>query len=955
MKVAFYGTLNERTGYGIHATNFVRGLSKLTPVDVNGEGDVYISLYDTVTASNITTRHPKPSILYNVWESTRQPDNFIDKLSLYDQMWVPSEWQRQCTINQGISEDFVKVVPEGIDPDIYKPAEYSPLVKGDTFYFVHVGQWQPRKSTKEICEAFIKAFPDNPNVRLYISADTLFPSDNYKSTEERLEGFGINDPRIIPVHFEERDVYIRRLQQADCFVTCARSEGWNLPLCEAMACGIPAIASDFGGSTEYTKDALLVRIKELKKPEGIYGEWDVPGLWGEPDYEHLVELMREVYENHEEYKEKALRASEVVRKDFSWEAAANKAFNLISELYQEHLETHQSKKQIAPRNAIFSIDCHPSSQERLDTLMETIRQVKQYGYPVLVTSHLPIPPSAMEECDYFIYDKKDILSGDDLPVYSRVGADGKIEYTKASIPCHALAGHHNVRNAIDFCLGRFEWMYHMNSDVEVDLDEWLRLVQESDKDVIAVPWEKQPETFGGQIVAGKTELLDKLYGRFETWAEYANFMGKDRFCSEKGYYKVAASEIGVENIELLSIELGNRHDQVDRDAWDDDVFRCHFVEGAHLYIEGLSRREYDVEFRSDDGVVFATKQKPGMQSSPSIKYYKGWTVTARLDGEVKYEHKLDLDGKKVLVSLGSKALGDTIAWMPYVEEFRQKHGCHVLCSGWNLEMFDYPEIEFVKPGSEVRDIYATYMVGCYDNQLDKNVTNWRETNLQKVAADILGLEFKPLRAKLKIPPAKRGNGVSAKKSVCFSEFSTMKAKQWNRDGAWQNIVDYLNKQGYECISISKESSNLNGVTKHNGQSLIDTIGDINECEFYIGLNHGPSWIAYALDKPVIMITGIAEDWNDFYTPYRIHLGVCKPACFNDTSIPIDRGWDWCPNNKNYECTRNITEDMVIEKIEEIRNANKNKEEGQEVPSIDTQWGEGEGYNEEKGRSPEAIA
>jgi len=66
-----------------------------------------------------------------------------------------------------------------------------------------------------------------------------------------------------------------------------------------------------------------------------------------------------------------------------------------------------------------------------------------------------------------------------------------------------------------------------------------------------------------------------------------------------------------------------------------------------------------------------------------------------------------------------------------------------------------------------------------------------------------------------------------------------------------------------------------------------------------------------------MITGVSETWNDFPNPHRIEVDSCRPGCFNDPSLPIDRKWDWCPRGKNYVCTGEITESMVIEQIEKI--------------------------------------
>jgi autotransporter strand-loop-strand O-heptosyltransferase len=943
-------SFNERTGYGIHASRFFPELQKLVPSD--GTGTVHIALLDTVSASQATEFAPSPSILYNVWESDEQPQDFIDKLKHYDQLWVPSEWQRAASIAQGVPEEFVKVVPEGVDPEIYKPVKEGEH-KSFTHYpftFLVCGQWQHRKSTLEIIQAFLKAFPAETfsrfdqaekivlyqDVRLELSVDTLFPSDPYKSTEERLKAYGIDDPRISVIHFEERADYIRRLQSAHCFVSCSRSEGWGLPIGEAIAVGLPTIVADWGGSTEYAGNAINVRIKELRKPEGIYGGWNVPGHWAEPDYDHLVEQMKLVYNTYPIHKTLALENAEVMRTEFSWKAAAEKAYKILEELadkvplpieekmvirgdsFEKDMRTLAAKNGmeitgIKKRKAIFSIDCHPCSQERIDVLIETINQVRPFGYPILVVAHLPLPEDVIKLCDYYIYDKNDIMSGDDLPTYSRTKPDGTVEYTKASKPCHALAGLLNWRNAINFCRGRWDWIYQMNSDVEIDINEWMEKVYASDKDIIAVRWEGAKDTFGGQICASRVEAIDKIFFPVETWEQFAATMKEHRFCSERGYYRIA-EQMGLENIEFIDIEMGNLFDQVDREAWGEDTFQYHFVEGPFVQINGMSKNEYDVEFSSEKH-TYKTKLKANMWCRPEVKYYQDWTLTVHLNGELKLEHKFNPTGQKILISMGSKALGDTIAWMPYIEEFRKKHDCHVVCSGWWQEMFDYPEIEFVKPGALIDGVYASYGVGCYDDQLNLNVTNWRSTNLQQVAADILGVEYKPIRAKLKVVPHKK----KKKPYICFSEHSTMRNKLWNREGAWQKVIDHVKSLGMDAISISNEKSAVKGVLDHANQSIQRSITDIDGCEFYVGLNAGPSWIAYALGKPVIMLTGVSEEWNDFPNPYRIAINneVCGIGCFNDPTLPISRDWLWCPRDKDYICTGNITEQMVMDMIDQV--------------------------------------
>lgn len=943
-KVCVHAHFNERTGYGIHATNFFNSLEKLIPIDREGQsGDVHISLLDVVTASQTDVRHPYPSILYNVWESTEYPAEFLERIKLYDQLWVPSEWQRSISIAQGIPEEFVKVVPEGVNPEIYKPEffiEDMACVDDKVFTFIHVGQWQPRKSTLEIIQAFLKAFPFEKNVRLDLSVDTLFPSDNFKSTEERLAHYGVNDPRIRVIHFEDREAYVRRLQSADCFVSCSRSEGWGLPIIESMACGVPTIVADFGGSTEYAGDAVNIRISELKKPQGIYGNWDVPGMWGEPDYDHLVECMRNVYFNYPSHKTKAMRTSKIIRNKFSWDRAARTALDIINqapsaesmlpsipvssnpedEIMIYARERGYDITSMGKRSVIFTIDTHPTSQAKMDTLVESINQIKRYGFPILVTSHVPLPAPIIAMVDYYIYDKRDILSPEtDMPQYWRQHPERGTETVQSKVPCHALAGLHNIRNAIDFCLGKYDWVYSMVYDVEVDLKEWFSHVNKSSKDMILVKYEGRDNAIDTKIMAARTVLFDAILGHFKTWEEYAEYFGPDRFCSEMKYYSIIAEKIGLENVDLINMYLGNRFDQVDRDAWGDDIFICHFVEGPYLQIDGISNREYDVFFSNPvDGNKFHLKQKVGMWGRPEFKFYRDWTISAFLEEngtrKLAYEHKMDLTGKRVLISLGSKALGDTLAWVPYIEEFRKKHNCHVIMSSWWNRILDYPEIEFVEPGSAVQNLYASYEVGCFDDQLDKNPVNWRRIPLQKVAADILGIDYVPLRTKLKkVTPQLN----PPEPYICFSEFSTMQNKMWNNPGAWQKVINYLNSIGYRCVSISFEPTQLDGVIKHNGQSIEETITDVSGAKFYIGLNHGPSWLAYSLGIPYIMITGVSEEWNDVPNPYRISVDTgCKP-CFNNTEIPIDRGWNWCVNENKFICTKSITPEMVIDTIDHL--------------------------------------
>jgi FkbM family methyltransferase len=288
-------------------------------------------------------------IAYNAWETTRQPDRFFEQLKRFDQVWVPSEWQRQCTIEQGISSEKVKVVPEGVDTETYRPISRvisNPV--GRPFRFVLVGRWDYRKSIREIIETFTKTFSEGEDVELVINVDNSFANDGLKTTEERLQRYGLSHSKIRVLHHLSKDEYVSLLRSADVFVSCARGEGWNLPLIEAMACGVPSIYSDWGGQLQFANGrGIPVKVKG-EVPAAIKdgdGTWinDATGNFAEPDFEDLSRKMLDVRKNFKSYKKKALDESDEIRNEFTWKNAAHIAKQILDELVETKTTTLSEK------------------------------------------------------------------------------------------------------------------------------------------------------------------------------------------------------------------------------------------------------------------------------------------------------------------------------------------------------------------------------------------------------------------------------------------------------------------------------------------------------------------------------------------------------------------------------------------------------------------------------------
>ena len=281
-----------------------------------------------------------PKIAYNVWETTRQPEEFFNKLKDYDQVWVASSWQRDCTIEQGIAPEKVKVVPEAVNGEVFKPDTKASLpdYEDGRFKFVIFGRWDYRKSTKEIIQSFLAEFGKDEPVDLIVSIDNKFARDGLENTEARLKEYKLEDPRIKIIHFPTDQEYVKYLQKGHVFLSCARAEGWNLPLIEAMACGTPSIYSNCSAQLQFAEGKGLP-VKITGKKPAIMGEYstysqsDMTGEFYTPDYEDLKKVMRDAYKNYDKHKKQALKESKEIRDKFTWERAAQIAGNHLIDFY----------------------------------------------------------------------------------------------------------------------------------------------------------------------------------------------------------------------------------------------------------------------------------------------------------------------------------------------------------------------------------------------------------------------------------------------------------------------------------------------------------------------------------------------------------------------------------------------------------------------------------------------
>jgi len=339
-----------------------------------------------------------------------------------------------------------------------------------------------------------------------------------------------------------------------------------------------------------------------------------------------------------------------------------------------------------------------------------------------------------------------------------------------------------------------------------------------------------------------------------------------------------------------------------------------FVGQPFLEITGRSNKNYLVKFYDENDIcVYENTIRSNNWIKLARRWFTAWTIKVWENNYPIYHFELNYTNQRVYISFESSSLGDTIAWMPYALEFKKKHNCHVIVSTFKNFLFEdvYPELEFVEPGTIVNNIRGMYSIGWFYDSTKEPVLP-STISLQKAATNILGLDYVEIRPRIAYTPRDVFDG----KIVTIATNSTAGCKFWTRE-AWQELIHYLHGKNYRVINVSKEDNPFENCEPLEDKSLQSAMDAISYSEFFIGLSSGLSWLAWAMNKPVVMIANFTEEGHEFSCIRPVKKNVCS-GCWNSPKYKFDKSWDWCPvhagTDRQYECQSSITSGDVIELI-----------------------------------------
>jgi N-acetyl-alpha-D-glucosaminyl L-malate synthase BshA len=211
------------------------------------EGGADIPIITTLHGTDITIVGQDPSF------------HAITKFSIErsDRITAVSHFLREETVRAfGCTGCSVETIPNFVDPEVYDRHRYPPLLREELrdggSVLMHISNFRPVKRVGDVVAIFARVREAMPAALVMVGDGPDRPL-----AEEEARRLGVEED----VHFLGKiDAVAPLLAGADLFLLPSRSESFGLSALEALACGVPVVASDAGGLPEVVRDGVTGRL-----------------------------------------------------------------------------------------------------------------------------------------------------------------------------------------------------------------------------------------------------------------------------------------------------------------------------------------------------------------------------------------------------------------------------------------------------------------------------------------------------------------------------------------------------------------------------------------------------------------------------------------------------------------------------------------------------------------------
>jgi len=246
------------------------------------------------------------------WEVNAVTDEHKRAARNFNQIWVGSEFVR--SLLQGRLRPPVKLVRLPLNPALDKThLKHSFRRSSGPITFFHNSSLvsdPERKNPRGVALAYMEAFAqeDGAQLRLHLTGGAETPWT--RSALEKILKLtsGRDDILVSTNSMDATDLY-REIGSAHCFVSLHRSEGLGLNIRDAIQLGVPVIATEYGGNTDFMKSDTSHLV--AYEPVQVRGSHYYPetAIWAEPNLASAAHFMRAIADNPTEALDKAEKAN----------------------------------------------------------------------------------------------------------------------------------------------------------------------------------------------------------------------------------------------------------------------------------------------------------------------------------------------------------------------------------------------------------------------------------------------------------------------------------------------------------------------------------------------------------------------------------------------------------------------------------------------------------------------
>jgi glycosyltransferase involved in cell wall biosynthesis len=289
------------------------------------------TLFFWQTNPNILQKIGSRRLLWFMFESTRLPRAWIEGLRHYDAVWVSSGWAREVLRSNGY-QGTIQVVAAGVSADRFAPNDSSAPWEAGTrrLRVLMVGKFEKRKGYDVALQALARVSKQVP-LTLVAKPDYFIFPERAGELRRMAESMGVECELVSGLLSTEALAGLYR--SCDLFLFPSRAEGFGLPCIEALACGLPTLATRYSGQSVFL-DAVGGLYREIRYDmaplvdddyAGFYGAaygQEPLGEWAEPSVDSIVEGVRDIASDHAAWIERGRRAAGIIRERFGWKRVA---------------------------------------------------------------------------------------------------------------------------------------------------------------------------------------------------------------------------------------------------------------------------------------------------------------------------------------------------------------------------------------------------------------------------------------------------------------------------------------------------------------------------------------------------------------------------------------------------------------------------------------------------------